>query len=133
MAVPIVCLMLLAGVSGGAAAREAEAAEELARELLAHYAAPGDSLRRRAAELSRTATTALSRLRRKTAAREQELLATEKREDYRRRGDLITANIYRLSRGMDSFEAVDYYDESCPTVTVALDPRKTPQQNAAAS
>lgn len=50
MAVPIVCLMLLAGVSGGAEAREAEAAEELARELLAHYAAPGDSLRRRAAE-----------------------------------------------------------------------------------
>ncbi|MDO4991132.1 MAG: NFACT RNA binding domain-containing protein [Eubacteriales bacterium] len=92
-----------------------------------------ENMRRRAAELSRTATTALSRLRRKTAAREQELLATEKREDYRRRGDLITANIYRLSRGMDSFEAVDYYDESCPTVTVALDPRKTPQQNAAAS
>ena len=32
---------------------------------------------------------------------------------------------------MTSFEAVDYYEENCPTVSVPLDPLKTPQQNAA--
>lgn len=90
-----------------------------------------ESMRRRSAELTRTVKTALSRLRRKLAAREQELLDTADRETYRRRGDLITANIYRLKKGMRSFETQDYYQEDCPTVTVTLDERKTPQQNAA--
>ncbi len=92
-----------------------------------------ENLRRRSAELTRIARTARDRLQRKIAAREQELQATEKREEYRRRGDLITANIYRLQRGMRSFEAQDFYAEGCPTVTVPLDERKTPQQNAAAN
>lgn len=91
----------------------------------------GEIIRRRFAELTRTVKTALSRLERKIAAQEQELLATEKREEYRRRGDLITANIYRLERGMGSFETQDYYQEDCPVVTIPLDRRKTPQQNAA--
>ena len=90
-----------------------------------------ESMRRRASELSRTVKSAHARLLRKLAAREQELSETENRETYRRRGDLITANIYRLKRGMASFEAQDYYEENCPTVTVPLDVRKTPQQNAA--
>ena len=92
-----------------------------------------ENMRRRASELTHTVNTTLSRLRRKIAAREQELFDTRKREEYRRRGDLITANIYRLRRGMESFEAQDYYDETCPTVTIPLDTRKTPQQNAAAN
>lgn len=92
-----------------------------------------ENLRRRSAELLRTARTARDRLRRKIAAREQELLATEKREEYRRRGDLITANIYRLHRGMESFETQDFYEQDAPVVTVPLDVRKTPQQNAAAN
>lgn len=92
-----------------------------------------ENMRRRASELTHAVNTTLSRLRRKIAAREQELFDTRKREEYRRRGDLITANIYRLNRGMASFEAQDYYDEACPTVTIPLDIRKTPQQNAAAN
>lgn len=90
-----------------------------------------ENIHRRSTELTRTAKTALSRLERKIAAQEQELLATEKREEYRRRGDLISANIYRLERGMGSFETQDYYQEDCPTVKIPLDRRKTPQQNAA--
>ncbi len=90
-----------------------------------------ESMRRRSSALTRTARTARDRLRRKIAAREQELLETEKRELYRRRGDLITANMYRLKKGMRSFDAQDFYEEACPMVTVPLDDRKTPQQNAA--
>ena len=90
-----------------------------------------ESLRRRGAELARTAHTARERLLRKLAAREQELRATEDRELYRLRGELITANIYRLHRGMESFQAQDYYQDGCPEVTIPLDGRKTPQQNAA--
>ena len=90
-----------------------------------------DGIRRRAADLTRTAKTARDRLLRKLDARERELKTAEKREDYRRRGELITANMYRLKKGMASFETQDFYAEDCPTVTVPLDVLKTPQQNAA--
>lgn len=90
-----------------------------------------ESIQRRSADLFRTARTARERLLRKRDARMRELKATEQREEYRRRGDLITANMYRLKKGMASFEAQDFYAEDCPTVTVPLDVLKTPQQNAA--
>ena len=89
-------------------------------------------LRRRSSDLTHAAKTARDRLLRKLDARQRELKATEKREEYRRTADLITANIYRLHKGMRSFEAQDFYQEDCPTVTVPLDVRKTPQQNSAA-
>ena len=90
-----------------------------------------ENLRRRGSELHKLAKTNHDRLVRKLAARKQELLATENRELYRKRGELITANIYRLKRGMKSFETQDYYEPDCPTVTIPLDELKTPQQNAA--
>lgn len=112
---------------------QSEKAERFAALLDSFYARRDkmESLRRRGAELNRTARTARDRLLRKLAARKQELKDTEKREEYRRRGDLITANMYRLKRGMSSFEAQDYYAEDCPAVVIPLDPLKTPQQNAA--
>lgn len=112
---------------------ESETADSFSALLDGFYARRDklESLRRRGAELNRTAKTARDRLLRKLAARKQELKDTEKREEYRRRGDLITANMYRLKRGMASFEAQDYYAEDCPMVMVPLDPLKTPQQNAA--
>ncbi len=54
----------------------------------------------------------------------------EKAEDIKLRGELITANIYAIERGMSRFEAVNYYDENCGTVEIALDPRLSPAQNA---
>jgi predicted ribosome quality control (RQC) complex YloA/Tae2 family protein len=91
-----------------------------------------EGLRRRARELRRTVETTHSRLLRKIDAQERELKKTGDREQLRRRGDLITANIYRLKKGMRSFTAPDYATEGAPEAEVALDPLKTPQQNAAA-
>lgn len=112
---------------------EVETAESFSSLLDSFYARRDklESLRRRGAELHRVAKTARDRLLRKLAARKQELKDTENREEYRRRGDFITANIYRLKRGMASFEAQDYFADDCPMVVVPLDPLKTPQQNAA--
>ncbi|MCD7846273.1 MAG: NFACT family protein, partial [Oscillospiraceae bacterium] len=62
----------------------------------------------------------------------QELEATAGREEDKRRGDLITANIWRMKPGMESVTLEDFYDPDCPEITIPLDPRKSPQQNAAA-
>lgn len=51
-----------------------------------------------------------------------------KEQRLQKRADLITANIYRLKKGMKDFEAVDY--ETGETVTVPLDVSRTPQETA---
>lgn len=51
-------------------------------------------------------------------------------EDVKLAGELITANIYAVERGAKELKAVNYYDENMPEVTISLDPRLTPAQNA---
>lgn len=45
-------------------------------------------------------------------------------------GELITANIYALKKGMDGCELINYYDESGASVKIALDRTLDPAQNA---
>ncbi len=60
----------------------------------------------------------------------EKLEECDKAEGIKLKGELITANIYAVERGMRSFEAVNYYDENCGKITIELDPRLTPSQNA---
>lgn len=64
------------------------------------------------------------------AQMEEKLFECEEADTVKLKGELITANIYRIERGMSSFEAVNYYDEEGGTVTIALDKQLTPAQNA---
>lgn len=89
-----------------------------------------ERMTRRAADLHKTVVNARDRLARKLAAQQKELDATQNRAQYKRMGELITANLYQLTKGMNKAQVVDYYDETCPTVEIALDVRLTPQQNA---
>ena len=53
-------------------------------------------------------------------------------EQVRLKGELLTANLYALARGMTECELVNYYDENGGKVRIALDARLTPAQNAQA-
>ena len=46
-------------------------------------------------------------------------------------GELITANLYRMERGMSRLTAQNYYDPDCADVDIPLDVRLSPQENAA--
>lgn len=100
--------------------------------LAAFYEKKGkiERMMRRASDLHKTVTNARDRLARKLAAQQKELDATQNREQYKRMGDLITANLYQLEKGMNKATVVDYYAEDCPEVEITLDVRLTPQQNA---
>ncbi len=52
----------------------------------------------------------------------------KKAEDYKTRGDLITANIYRITRGQKTLVAQDYITGD--TVVIELDSRLSPAANA---
>lgn len=87
--------------------------------------------RLRSAELTRAATTALDRLRRKLRAQERDYQDAQKRDLWREYGDFITANLYRMERGQASLTCDNFYLPDSPEITVPLDPLLTPQQNAA--
>lgn len=89
-----------------------------------------ERLKQRASDVLRLLTNAESRLNKRLQLQRDELDACADKESFKRQGDLITANIYMMKRGMTEATVVDYYDEDCPTVTVALDSRLTPSQNA---
>ena len=97
------------------------------------YFAERDRLERihqRAHDIITLINNAEARTHRKLAIQREALLSAEHAEEHKRRGELITANLYRLERGATSFETIDYYDESAPTVTIELDGRLSPSANA---
>ena len=102
-------------------------------ELLDTYFEEKDRLEhihQRARDLLTLLSNAEARTERKLGIQRQALLDSEHGEEYKKYGDLITANLYRLERGMQSFKAVDYYDENCPEIEIKLDTRLSPSQNA---
>lgn len=84
----------------------------------------------RAADMVRLVTHTKARLAKKLALQREELADSEKGEEYRRMGDLITAEIYRLKRGAASFMATDYATDPPSQVEVTLDTRLSPAANA---
>lgn len=103
------------------------------RELFDLYFAEKDRIeriRQRAHDLFTLLNNAVVRTERKLAIQREALLESENGELYKRQADLITANIYRIKRGMPSFTCVDYYDPDCPELEIALDTRLSPSQNA---
>lgn len=114
-------------------AMEQETAESFSQLLDDFYAGreQSDRVRQKGQDLLKTATSARDRVRRKLAAQEKEYAQTQSREQLRLCGELITANFYRMERGMTKLTAENYYEEGCPPVDIRLDARLSPQENAA--
>ncbi|WP_053362108.1 NFACT RNA binding domain-containing protein [Bacillus sp. FJAT-27251] len=51
-------------------------------------------------------------------------------EKYQLYGELLTANLYAAEKGMKEISVINYYDEEGASITIPLDPRKTPSENA---
>ena len=85
--------------------------------------------RRRASDILRILGNAKARIEKKSALQREELERCEDGEKYRLWGDLITANIYALKRGMTSASLPNYYENGEP-VEIPLSERLTPAQNA---
>ncbi|RLQ95799.1 Rqc2 family fibronectin-binding protein [Falsibacillus albus] len=54
----------------------------------------------------------------------------ENADKYQLYGELLTANLYAVHKGMESIEVSNYYDENGGTISIQLDPLKTPSENA---
>ncbi len=106
-------------------------------KLFDHYFETRDRAQRvhqRAADLLRLVTNAEARIRKKIELQRGELADCKQGTLYKKYGDLITANIYRLNRGDSRALFEDYEtmreDGSFDMVEVALDSRLSPAANA---
>lgn len=87
-------------------------------------------VRNRAADLFHLLDRATSRLERKLEAQEEELREAAQGEVWQRRGDLLTANLWRVQRGDTLLVTEDFYEDPPVTVSIELDGRMSPAANA---
>ncbi len=60
----------------------------------------------------------------------ERLKEAEKAEEYRIKGELLTANLYRIERGMASVELENWYAEEGGAIKISLDTTLSPSKNA---
>lgn len=101
-------------------------------ELLDYFYTERDSVARmkqRSQDMYRLLQSTSERIARRLANQREELKISADREKFKLIGDLISANLYRIEKGMGSVTVENFYDESCPQIEIKLDKRLTPSQN----
>ena len=101
-------------------------------DLLDYFYSERDSISRmkqRSQDMYKLLLNATDRISRRLANQRIELKESENREEFKLKGDLISANLYRVEKGMASVKVENFYDENCPEIEIKLDPRLTPSQN----
>lgn len=85
--------------------------------------------RSKGAELFKMLDNAIERISRKLNNQQEDLRKCADRETIKINAELITANQYRLTKGVTVYEVENYYDEN-NIVRISVDPALTPSQNA---
>ncbi len=89
-----------------------------------------DRLRQRSASMVHLLRGQVERCEKKLALQEQELAGAARMEEYRVMGEVLNAHLYELHRGMTEATLPNWYDPSGGMLTIPLDNRLTPSQNA---
>ena len=88
-----------------------------------------DRVKQQAANLFHVLQTELSRNKKKLTKLQRTLDETEQTDDYRIKGEILTAYLHELTKGQESVDLQNFYDNN-NLITISLDTRKTPSQNA---
>ena len=86
-------------------------------------------LRSKSKHLLQTVKSAITRTEKKLGVNLDKLKDCEKAEEYRIKGELITANLYRIQKGSEGVILENYYDNN-KEIKISLDSTKSPSQNA---
>ena len=69
-------------------------------------------------------------LERKQVSLRHDLVNAEQAEDYRIKGELLTANLHHVERGQTVIEVQNYYAPDLSVLPIELDPQLSPSENA---
>lgn len=104
-------------------------------DMLDHFyavKAETDAVKQKAGDLGHFIALELKKNKVKLKKLDKTLKDAENADTYRLYGELLTANMHRFRRGDRSVAAINYYDENQSTVTIRLNPNRTPSENAQA-
>jgi predicted ribosome quality control (RQC) complex YloA/Tae2 family protein len=90
-----------------------------------------ERIRQKTQTIHKTISNLAARTARKLVLQRQELEKTKDRDRQRELGDIVTANLHRITRGQTSLQAEDFYDPEGKVIEIPLSPQLSPQQNAA--
>lgn len=88
-----------------------------------------DVVKQKVHDLIRIVTGEKNKNEKKIEKLEQTLIEAKEAERFRLYGELITASMHQIKRGDSELVTVNWYDENGATVTIPLDPLKTPSEN----
>ena len=89
-----------------------------------------DRLKQRYLSLQKLIQNAIGRCERKLNTLAEECPSEDELERIRLNGELVTANLYRINKGMAEFIAENYYLDPPSKVIITLDPMLSPSENA---
>ena len=89
-----------------------------------------ERMKQKSADLVKLLNTNIERVSKKLTILQKTVKDAENKDKYKVFGDLITANIYKITDGMKSVEVENYYESDLPTVKIPLDASLSPSQNA---
>lgn len=89
-----------------------------------------DRMNQRASSLAHTLKNHIERCEKKIAIQDEALESAARMEEYRQKGELIQANLYRLKKGEPVARVENFYSEACEPIDVPMDVALSPAQNA---
>ncbi len=88
-----------------------------------------DRMKQKSASLVKLLHNHEERLSKKLIIQQKTLDDAQKKELYKIKAELLSANIYQLESGLKSIRLLNYYDENGGEINIALNPGFTPSQN----
>ena len=88
-----------------------------------------ERISQKSAAIHRVLKNNIERCEKKLALQQEALLGSERMEEYRIKGELLTANLHLAVKGAKSVMLPNYYDPEMKDIEVALDVKLSPAQN----
>lgn len=89
-----------------------------------------DRIHQRASDLKKSISIKLERLYHKQKKQEEELKEAENADIYKVKGELLTAYIYMIQKGMENIEVQNFYDPNYSNISISLKKNLTPSENS---
>ncbi|WP_027701530.1 Rqc2 family fibronectin-binding protein [Metaclostridioides mangenotii] len=89
-----------------------------------------DRIHQRASDLRKSISIKLDRLYNKQKKQNEELLDSEHADEFKLKGELLTANIYMVEKGMKEIEVQNFYSPDYSNIKIPLNENLTPSENS---
>lgn len=99
-------------------------------EFYFHSRDQAERIHQKASALHRTLKNNIERCEKKLGLQMDALMDGARMEEYRLKGELLTAGLHQVTKGIKAVELPNYYDPECKPLRIELDVKLSPGQNA---